>query len=191
MSGLTQPSRFRTAQPDHGGVYDGPARFFHWVIVALVAAQYATELIPKALINEDTLGAWHIAIGPTILALMLIRLAWRINHRPPPPPTDLPMALRWLSRATHWAFYAILILLPVLGWTAASGYGATPSILGIIALPALIAKDKATAEAVGGVHGTLAWVLLAIIGLHIAGALYHALIKRDGVAQRMSPFARR
>ena len=101
------------------------------------------------------------------------------------------MPLRWLSRATHWAFYAILILLPVLGWTAASGYGATPSILGLIPLPALIARDKPTAEAVGGVHGTLAWVLLAIIALHIAGALYHGLIKRDGVAQRMSPFAGR
>ena len=78
-------------------------------------------------------------------------------------------------------------MLPVLGWVAASGYGAKVSLAGLVPLPALIGPDKSLAESVGEVHGTLAWVLLAVIALHVSGALYHALVKRDGVVGRMVP----
>ena len=118
---------------------------------------------------------------------MVLRLAWRLTHRPPPPPADLPRALRLLSRATHWLFYAVLIVLPLLGWAAASAYGVTPYLLGLIPLPALVAQSKPLAETIGSVHGTLALALLALIALHVAGALYHALVKQDGVARRMLP----
>ena len=169
--------------------YNGVAKGFHWIIVALLIVQYFTEWAPKSVGGgSDALTNWHLAIGPTILLLMLLRLAWRLAHRPPPPPHDLPVALRVLSRATHYAFYAILIVLPLLGWAAASGFGATPYLLGVIPLPDLIAKNKPLAGTIGDVHGTLALALLAIVALHVAGALYHALVKHDGVARRMSPF---
>ncbi len=77
------------------------------------------------------------------------------------------------------------MVLLLLGWVAASGFGATPYLFGVIPLPALIAKDKPTAEAVGGVHGLLPWALLALIALHVAGALYHAVVKLNGVLGRM------
>lgn len=173
-----------------GQGYDPVAKTFHWLIVALLIAQYSTELIlpyilPKT--AEDPLNAWHFSMGSTILVLMLLRLAWRLTHTPPPPPADLPPSLRLLSRTTHWAFYAILIVLPLLGWTAASAYGAKVYLIGLIPLPALVSPDKALAERIGGVHATLALALLAVIALHVAGALYHALVKRDGVMQRMLP----
>ena len=104
---------------------------------------------------------------------MLLRLTWRLTHPPPPPPTDLPPALRLLSRATHWLFYVVLIVLPLLGWTAASAFGARVYLLGLIPLPALVAPNKPLAEVVGSVHGVVALALLALIALHIAGALYH------------------
>jgi cytochrome b561 len=165
------------------------ARGFHWLVVALLVVQYSTEfvlpyLLPKS--AEDGITAWHLAVGPTILLVMLLRLAWRLSHPPPPPPADLPPALRLLSRATHWAFYAVLIVLPVLGWVAASAYGATPYLLGVIPLPALVTPNKVLGEAVGQVHGTVALGLLALIALHVTGALYHALVKQDGVLQRMT-----
>jgi len=150
--------------------YDGVAQSFHWVVVLLV-------------------NAWHLAIGPTVLLLMLLRLLWRLTHRTPAPPSDLPRSLRLLSRATHWLFYAALIVLPVLGWIAASGYGARVTLLRLVPLPALIAPDKSLAESVGSIHGALAWALLAVIALHVSGALYHALVKRDGVVGRMLPMA--
>lgn len=166
--------------------YDGVARAFHWTIVALLLLQYGTKLVPKSWANEDAMDAWHLAVGPTILVLMVLRLAWRLTHRPPPPPADLPGTLQLLSRATHWAFYALLIVLPVLGWMSASGFGARPSVLGVVPLPMLIGAYKDAAEAWGGAHGALAWALLAIIALHVSGALYHAVVKRDGVMRRMA-----
>ena len=170
-----------------GARYDAVAQAFHWTLAALIVAQFVTEWIPDGWANEDALASWHISIGPSILVLMLLRLLWRLTHRPPPPPADLPPGLRVLSRATHWAFYVILIVLPLLGWVAASGFGATPRLFGLIPLPALIAKDKPTAEAVGDVHGAVAWLLLAVLALHVAGALYHVAVKRDGVIRRMLP----
>ena len=188
MSGFIEPNRpVSVGGREHA--YDGVARAFHWTIVALLVVQYFTEWAPKSLGGgSDTLTNWHLAVGPTILLLMLLRLLWRLTHRPPPPPADLPVALRLLSRATHYAFYAILIVLPLLGWTAASGFGAPAYLLGFIPLPALISKNKPLADIVGDVHGTLALALLAVIALHVAGALYHGLVKRDGVVQRMLPF---
>lgn len=187
MSASTQPIRLPL---DHERGYTAGAKALHWTIAGLLVVQYLTELIPQTWISDDTLTAWHLAVGPTILLLMLLRLLWRLTHRPPPAPSDLPAPLRLLSRATHWLFYGILLVLPMLGWTAASAHGSTPYLLGIIPLPALVAKNKAFADTIGGVHGTLAWVLLALIALHVAGALYHALVKHDGVMQRMLPGGR-
>lgn len=170
--------------------YDAVSKTLHWLIVALVFIQYCTKLIPpKTLgVTEGGLDAWHVAVGPSILVLMLVRLAWRLTHRPPPPPRDLAPPLRLLSRATHWAFYGLLILIPILGWVAASGYGVRPWLFGLIPLPPLAGQSKSLGESVGAVHGALAWALLAVILLHVCGALYHALVKRDGVFQRMLPF---
>lgn len=177
LAGLDQP-------------YDPVSRTFHWLVVALVAAQITIALILPAALPEsagDTIVAWHLAVGSTILLVMLLRLAWRLAHPMPPAPADLSPALRWLARGTHWAFYVVLIVLPLLGWTAANAHGATPRLLGLIPLPRLVAPDEAFAEAVGTVHKTVALLLLVLIALHVSGALYHALVKRDGVIRRMLP----
>lgn len=170
--------------------YDPVARLFHWTVVALVLVQAVIALIlPSALPKsaQDAVSAWHVSVGPTILFVMLLRLAWRLTHPPPPAPADLSPPVRLLARGTHWAFYVILIVLPLLGWTAASAYGVTPYLFGLIPLPKLVGPDKAFAEQVGHVHGAVALLLLALIALHVSGALYHALVKRDGVIRRMLP----
>ncbi len=173
--------------------YTGVAKALHWLIVGLVLIQYFTKLASPASfagVSEAGLNAWHLAVGPTILLLMLVRLGWRLTHRPPPSPADLAPALRLLSRATHWAFYALLIVLPVLGWLSASGYGVPATLLGLVKLPALTGAGKGIGEAWGDLHGSVAWVVLALIGLHVAGAIYHGLAKEDGVFARMLPFGR-
>ncbi len=167
--------------------YTGVAKGLHWLIAALVVLQFVTKLMPPGAMTEQALNAWHLAIGPAILLIMLLRLAWRLTHTPPPPPADLSPVLQFVSRATHWAFYAILILLPIGGWMSASGFGARPTLLGLFPLPMLIDKDKAAAETWGEIHGVFAWVLLGLIGLHILGALYHLAVKKDGVMGRMLP----
>ncbi|WP_198384623.1 cytochrome b/b6 domain-containing protein [Roseomonas sp. KE2513] len=166
------------------------SRTFHWLVVALVLLQLALALVLPSVLPksaEDTITAWHLATGSTILLVMLLRLGWRLTHPMPPAPTDLPAALRLLARGTHWAFYFVLILLPLLGWMAANAYGTTPRLLGLIPLPSLLAPDQAVAETIGGVHKNVAMLLLVLIALHVSGALYHALVKRDGVIRRMLP----
>jgi cytochrome b561 len=170
--------------------YDPVSRAFHWLVVALVATQVTIALVLPAVLPasaEETIAAWHLAVGSTILLVMLLRLAWRLTHPMPPAPADLPPALRGLARGTHWAFYLVLIVLPLLGWTAANAYGATPRLLGLIPLPKIAATDKAFAETIGAAHKTVALLLVALIALHVSGALYHALVKRDGVIRRMLP----
>ena len=167
--------------------YTGVAKSFHWLIVALVLLQFASKLMPPGALSRQTLNYWHLAIGPAILLLMLLRLAWRLTHTPPPAPEDLSPPLRLLARLTHWAFYAILIVLPIGGWLSASGFGAHPTMLGLFSLPRLITPDKAAGNWYGQVHGAFAWMLLALIALHITGALYHVAVKKDGVLGRMMP----
>ena len=180
-------TNFTTLEPQR---YDSVARLFHWAVVLLLVMQILTkvglpELLPAS--AEDSLNAWHLSLGSTILFVMALRLAWRLTHTPPPPPADLSPSLRLVSRATHWGFYAILIVLPLLGWVAASAYDAPVRLFGLIPLPALVAPDKALGEAVGEVHGAVAFTLLLLMALHIAGALYHLLVKRDRVMQRILP----
>ena len=172
--------------------YDGGQKAFHWLVVALVAMQLILALIIPSFVDKDAKEAlfqWHFAVGSTILLVMVLRLAWRLTHTQPPPPSDLSPTLKLVSRATHWAFYAILVGLPIGGWVAANAFGSTVRLLGLIPLPSLSAPDKAFAESIGGVHVTVAWVLIALLALHISGALYHALVKKDGVIRRIMPGA--
>jgi cytochrome b561 len=171
-----------------GQRYDGVFRTLHWVILVLVLLQYGSKLLPPGTLSfsEAQLNAWHLAIGPTILLLMLVRLVWRLTHPVPPPPADLPPLLQAVSRLTHWGFYALLIVLPLLGWVSANAYGARPTLLGVVPLPSLAGQDKAYGEAIGRLHGLFAWALLALLAAHVAGALYHAVVKRDGVVRRMA-----
>ena len=170
--------------------YNPIAKLFHWIVVALLVMQISIAAVLPFILPataEEGLAAWHLSVGSTILLVMLLRLAWRLTHTPPPAPADLSLQLRMVSRATHWAFYALLIVQPLLGWTTASAYGVTVRLFGLIPLPALTAPDKAFAEALGEVHGATAVLLLALIALHVAGVLYHVLVKRDRVVHRMLP----
>ena len=179
-----------TTQAAGGWRYNGVARAFHWLVVAMLVVQYSVALLlasflPKS--AEESLIAWHFSMGSSVCVVMLARLAWRLTHPVPPPPADLSPGLRLLSRATHWTFYAGFIVLPVLGWAAASAGGAHVKLAGLIPLPMLGSKDNLFGKAMQTVHPAVAITLLAVIALHIAGALYHAFVKRDGVVRRILP----
>ncbi|WP_374943100.1 cytochrome b [Sphingomonas sp.] len=176
---------------DAGG-YDGVARGFHWLIVVLVAVQFAIAWTMPEIhrgVRPDGLVGWHLSVGALILAVMLARLAWRLTHRPPSPPRDLSAPLRLLSRLTHYGLYALLLALPFLGWANASARGWPVSLFGVVPLPSLVAVASSFGHAAGDVHKALATALLVLVGLHASGAAYHALVLRDGVVRRMLPRA--
>ncbi|NTX27447.1 cytochrome b [Burkholderia pyrrocinia] len=169
--------------------YDAVARFLHWLIVALVVAQYAIGwTMPDVHRDTQPIGliAAHLIVGTALLAAMAGRVLWRATHRPPA--SDLSPAMRALSGVTHFALYALLIAVPLLGWINASSRAWAVTLVGVIPLPALSAAGSGFGHAMGDVHGILAWVLFAGICLHVAAALAHRFVLRDRIVQRMMPW---
>ena len=169
--------------------YGGTAKALHWLVFALLAAQYAIGwLMPH--IGRDTPNAgwvaWHLGVGATILFIVVARFAWRQIY-----PVGMPATLqaweRQVAHATHLALYGLLVVILVLGWAGASFRGYEVTLFGAVPLPALAAKGTPWAHTAGDIHITLVYVLLGLIALHVLGALYHHFIKHDGVLQRMLP----
>ena len=169
--------------------YDGVARFLHWLVVLLVIAQFmAGWAMPD--VRKDSLPvgliAIHLGVGTTLLAAMVARLIWRLTHRPPPE-NFLP-GLNVLSRLSHFALYALLVAVPLLGWANASSRGWRVRLAGVTNLPALTGNGSSFGHALGNVHGLLAWALLAVIILHVAAALFHQFVLKDRILRRMAPW---
>lgn len=172
--------------------YSGVAIAFHWTIALLVIVNLIVGLGHDAI---PALRAWmpgHKAIGITVLALTLGRVAWRITHRPPPLPAFTPAWERTVAHATHWVLYALMLLMPLSGWAMVSGpEGRRPlSWFGLVDLPYL-PVGAAAAETGHAAHAILGWLMLALVALHIAAALRHHLILRDSTLLRMLPRATR
>ncbi|MBI0329660.1 cytochrome b [Burkholderia plantarii] len=169
--------------------YDAVARLLHWLIVVLVVTQYLIGWIMPD-VHRDTLPvgliAAHLAVGTALLAAMACRVLWRATHRPPA--SELSPVMQRLSGLTHGVLYLLLIVVPLLGWINASSRAWRVSLLGAVDLPSLSAAGSAFGHAMGDVHGVLAWMLLAVIGIHLGAALLHHLVLRDGVLKRMLPW---
>ena len=163
---------------------------FHWIIFALIAAQYFVgSVMPHIGRNTQDEGwvHWHFVIGSAILFFIVLRLIWRFMH--PVPLPEMPAWQTWLSSLTHSGLYVLILVMSVLGWAATGDRGWTVWLFGIIALPSLAAKGTPWAHTAGDIHDTLVYVLLTFIVLHVVGALYHYFILRDRTLQRMMPGA--
>ncbi|WP_321889988.1 cytochrome b [Paraburkholderia bannensis] len=168
--------------------YDKTARLLHWLVVILVAAQFVIGwTMPDVHRDTKPIGeiAWHLGVGTALVAVMAGRIVWRATHQPPS--QSMPKALRAVSALTHGALYVLLLVVPLLGWINASSRTWVVKLGGLVTLPSLSASGSSFGHAMGDVHSALAWVLLVLIGLHIAGALYHRFVLGDGVLQRMLP----
>lgn len=163
------------------------ARLLHWLIVVLVAAQFVLGwTMPDVERGTQPVGliAWHLAFGAALVVAMIVRIVWRLTHRPPP--SNLPSQLDAVSRATHFLLYAALIAVPVLGWANASARGWAVKLLGALKLPALAPTGSAVGYAMGDIHSALAWVLLVLIGAHVGAALFHRFVLKDKVMARIT-----
>lgn len=170
--------------------YGVTARLLHWLVLALIAAQYAIGwTMPD--VGPDTrptgLIAWHLSLGILILLVVVARALWRLSHPAPPPPDTLQPWQRLLSRLVHLLLYTILLLLPLMGWGNASSRGWEVSLAGYLHLPALFKDGSHLGLALGDIHSVTATILLVLIGLHTAAALYHHCIVKDQTLTRMLP----
>jgi cytochrome b561 len=162
-------------------------RLLHWTTAVGVIATIPIGLRIANAEPSLALIPWfgvHKTIGASLLALVLLRLAW---HRITPPPGPLPGGASWtdgLARWTHRAFYVLLLLVPLSGWTASSATGIDTMIFGRWTLPAIAPASPALEGAAFLVHRLLAYALAALVLLHVAGALRRAA-KGDGTLRRM------
>lgn len=168
--------------------YGTTAKTLHWTIVALLVVQYSLGwLMPD--VHAGPPGnamTWHLSIGTVILALIVVRLVWRLTH-PVAPESLLPPWQRVTSEAVHWLLYGLVLLTTLSGWLFASARGWKVSWFFIAPMPMLTSGDRALVKALDGWHQNFMWALLILIGLHVAAAFVHLFYYRDGVMRRMLP----
>ncbi len=175
--------------------YRAPARWIHWLMALLVL-----PMIPVGFIMiQDGLGRplqnalfiFHKNVGVLLMLLIVIRIIYRWRNAPPPEPAHLPGWQVKIARLTHGLLYALLFLMPVAGYVRVRAGGFPIESLDALGVPALVPRSDALADFAKAVHFYGAWVIVALIALHIGAALQHGLIKRDGVFSRMWPRAGR
>lgn len=170
--------------------YSPTARRLHWWTVLFLLIQLP---IGVAMVNIENFPGFfynfHKLFGLVILALVIARLGYRLVNGAPADEPSLNGFEKFASHATHWTLYGILLLVPILGWLGISYYDAR-EVFGF-SIPALTAKDQAFAEKVFVWHKYAAIALVLLVGLHVAAALMHYIVKKDGVLARMLPAAGR
>ena len=174
-----------------GEQYGIIAQAFHWLVALLVIAQlglgvYAASL-PVGLARLQWLSR-HKSLGLAILAVVLLRFAWRAMNQPPPLPGSMPEWERLAAVAIHRLLYLLLVLAPLTGWLYASAAGLSVNWFGLVQVPDLIAKDPGLAAVLKQVHRALVALLALLIAGHAGAALRHAVWLRDGIAHRMLPW---
>ena len=175
-------------RPAAGG-YAFPAKLFHWSVAILVLGMIpvgiALNSLPQGPI-QDAFYAAHKSTGFVVLLLMIGRLGYRLTHPAPPPEPTTPRWQIGVSHAVHWTLYAILLVMPIIGWAGSNAFGAPVSVYGLFTLPDLVTKDEPLSKTLLAIHATLGITAAALITLHIAAALYHRLVRRDAVLARMT-----
>lgn len=175
--------------------YTTTGRLLHWIVALMVLATIpiGTVMIREGIARptQDTLFILHKNGGVIILLLVLARIAWRIAHPPPPLPASVPPIQRLASRVVHLGLYAMLLFMALTGYTRVAAGGFPIEMLDALGLPRLAPRSDDLAETAKTMHHYGRLVLIALIGLHVGAALFHAVVLRDGVFGRMWPPVRR
>ena len=171
--------------------YDALQISLHWLIAVLIAFAFACAWIFDDMpLSPDKFKFinWHKWTGITVMSLFFIRFGYKLIRGIPAVDPAIPAIERKLAVSVHHLLYALMLALPLLGWMMSSAKGFPVVAWGILPLPDLVAKNEALGEILKNAHQFLAYSLLLLIGLHIAGALKHYLIDKDGTLGRMLPF---
>ncbi len=178
--------------------YSSIAVALHWAIAILILAQIAGGLymhnLPNSAASKFDLYQLHKSFGLSILGLTIIRLGWRLAHKPPALPGAMPGWQKLIARLIHWAFYALMFLTPLAGlaMVSASPLNVPTLWFGLVEIPHLpffngVADRGAVEDLFQEVHEYLAFSILFLLVLHVGAALKHGFINRDGVLSSMAP----
>jgi cytochrome b561 len=174
-----------------GARYSNVSIAFHWITALLLAIQlplgFAMESLADA--QRGAVVQVHKSMGLTILLLSLARLGWRLAHPWPPMSQTVKHWEALLARATHVAFYVALLAAPLIGWamSSASPRGGNLYFWGLPWFKLPVPRDGDLAGALSSAHSAVAWIVIATVALHIAGALKHHFHDRNETLWRMAP----
>jgi cytochrome b561 len=169
--------------------FTGIQRLLHWLMAICIIAMFfigvgmVSTITPKYL----PLISIHKSLGATILILALIRLAVRYHSGAPPLPADLPAPLKLAAHLSHYALYGLMIVMPLLGWAMLSAAAYPVVLYGGIQLPSLLPQSDSLHTLLWNAHYYLAFAFFAVVLMHVAAALFHALVRHDGVFEAMAP----
>jgi cytochrome b561 len=162
----------------------------HWItvaaIVVAVVAMFAREAIEDREWRQFLLGV-HRQLGLLVLIGAAVRIALRLRRGLADHAPGMAAVMRWAAKAAHVVMYGVLIALPLLGWAVTSAHGISLSFLGSLPLPRFLEADSELADTLTDYHVWLAWGLLALVVAHVAAALWHHFVRRDGVLRAMLP----
>jgi cytochrome b561 len=170
--------------------YALPAQLLHWLIALLIFGLFPLGLymhdLPLSVLKLE-LYAWHKWFGITVLLLVVVRLVWRLTHRPPPLPDTIPRWQQGAAALLHELLYLLMLFIPLTGWALSSAAGVPVVWWGLWKLPSLLPANPALAHVLELVHATLNYTLALLVTVHVAAAVKHQFIDHDGVLLRMLP----
>ncbi len=170
--------------------YTSTTRFLHWLVAILILATIPVANIMQsediARETQDRLFIFHKNAGVIILLLVAARLIWRAFNPAPPLPDSLPWAQRMAAFATHWLLYGAVIFMAVTGYLRVAAGGFPIELLDWLGVPYLVSESEPLEEWAQRAHSFGRFVLVPLLLLHIAAAIYHAVL-RDGVFARIWP----
>lgn len=176
------------------GRYTRTAIVLHWLMALMIAVSFGVGLYMHDLPLSPAklrIYSWHKWAGVTIALLLLVRIAWRVSHRPPGPVAGMPHWQRLAAAGTHHVLYLLMLAVPLTGWLMSSALGFQTVYFGVLPIPDLLDKDRALGELLKTVHMSLNFGMAALVALHVAAAFKHHLVDRDDTLARMLPFLRK
>jgi cytochrome b561 len=184
--------------------YSKVAMILHWLMALMIVCLFVAGLWMHEAIEEPETRAQafkvyqlHKSFGITVLLLTLLRLAWRLMHKPPTLPTHMKNWERLLAKVSHIGFYLLMLAVPLSGWAmvSTSAYGLPTIIFGLFEWPHIgplaAIENKAPVEHLfKEAHELLAFAMIGLLLLHIVAALKHHFLDKDDVLVRMLPLVR-
>jgi cytochrome b561 len=173
--------------------YSTPAIILHWLVAVLIAGTFTLGLvmtdIPGLTPTKLKYFSWHKWAGVTVLLLATLRLLSRLARRPPAYPPTMPRWQQAAAHGLHHLLYLLMFAVPLSGYFYSLAAGVPVVYFGLFELPLLIDANAALKPVLKAVHYWLNMLLAGAVGVHVAAALKHALIDRDGIMRRMLPFS--
>lgn len=175
--------------------FTGTAKLFHWVMAAIIIVAsavgwYGASLHYGVSPEQTAQKIWaitlHKSIATTTLFLIVLRIAWRLFHRPPAL-TGMPEFMKLATHAGHWLLYALMVAVPLSGWANSSSAGYDIPVAGLFTIPRLMAKTPELTPWLVWTHWLLSWALILTVAGHVLFALKHHFLDRDDTIRAMMP----